>query len=205
MQNNDNITGILARSERGFITWDDIENAINQYKVKLPNPEYLFNKSVTFEGLIRYLYNTVIKPIIPNTYNNDYKLLDDIFNNIYVPLCSIYGFQLNIILFCLLTNINECNISVMSKGRDTHGEPIANQEAQRIVRKWYRACESGLFSNVTNHSSIGSMFILKSVYGYREEQTLRIESDSNAPRITTNQIESAMQSEDVPLLPTENE
>lgn len=201
---NENITDILVRSEKGFIVWDDIETAINEYKLKLPNPDFLYTKSITFEGLIRYLYHRVISPIIPKSHRHDYKLLDDIFNNIYVPLCNIYGFQLNVLLFCLLCDININNINAIGQGRNVNGDPVSNRELTAYIEKWKAACESGLYSNVSNHSSIGSMFLLKSVYGYQEQQTIRIETDSSAPRIDTKQLQTLAQSDQEPQQITEN-
>lgn len=198
MMNDSNITDILVRTDKGFIVWSDIETAIEEYKLKLPNPEYLNTKSITFEGLIRYIHTKVIRPIIPESNRNDYVLLDNIFNNIYVPLCNIYGFQPNIILFCLLCNVSDNNINAIGQGRTVTGDRIGNSEASNYVQKWRAACESGLYSNVSNHSSIGSMFLLKSVYGYREDQTIRIETDSNAPRIDTKQLQTLAQSSEAP-------
>ena len=198
-------TQILAQSDKGSIAWDDIENAINIYKLKLPNPDFLYTKSITFEGLIRFLYTSVIQPIIPDSKYHDYELLDNIFNNIYVPLCSLFGFQLNILLFCLLTNIDFNNINCAAQGRTTSGDVRANRQAVSYVQKWKAACESGLFSNVSNHSSIGSMFLLKSVYGYQEQQTIRIETDSSAPRLDTKQLQTLAQTEEAPAQITEKQ
>ena len=197
-------TQILAQTDKGFIVWDDIQTAIERYKLILPNPEYLNTKSITFEGLIRYIHTNVIRPIIPESNRNDYKLLDDIFNNIYIPLCNIYGFQPNIILFCLLCDIDYSNIGTIAQGRTSSGAQIANRELQAIVQKWRHTCESGLYSNVSNHSSIGSMFLLKSVYGYQEQQTIRIETDSSAPRLDTKQLQTLAQTDQEPQQITEN-
>lgn len=198
MTNESNITDILVKTEKGFIVWSDIETAIEEYKLKLPNPDFLYTKSITFEGLIRYLYRRVIEPIIPKSHNHNYDVLDDIFNNIYVPLCNLFGFQLNILLFCLLCNIDTYNINIIGRGRNTDGSPVTNHELVSHVQKWQTACEAGLYSNVSNHSSIGSMFLLKSVYGYREDQTIRIETDSNAPKIDTKQLQTLAQSAEAP-------
>ena len=192
----------LVTTERGSVTEYDIEQAIEEYTHKLPNPELLYTKAITFEGLVRYIYNHCISNIMPNTNNRyNYNALDNVFNNIYIPLCSIYGFQPNIILFTSLCGIDYRYVMRLDHGKRTTDRPTTPpKELQALVQKWHNVCESGLYSNVANHSSIGSMFLLKSVYGYQEQQQTRIEITIDAPNMDTKQISTGIQS-DVPLLP----
>ena len=201
MNGEDNITNVLVSTERGFITWSDIQYQIERYKTILPNPDLLYTKAITFQGLIRHIYATVIKPIMPiDTQRLDYDLLDKVFYNIYIPLCSVFGFQPNVILFVNITGIDYSAVTKLGQGHSTNGGRNPNPEAVAHVQKWHQSCEAGLYSAVSDQSSIGSMFLLKSVYGYREEQTIRIETDSTAPTLDTKQISSGIQS-DLPLLP----
>lgn len=204
-QTNDiDIYNALVTTERGSITEYDIEQAIEEYKSKLPNPEMLYTKAITFEGLIRYIYSHCISKIIPNNNNRyNYKALDNVFNNIYIPLCSIYGFQPNIILFTSLCGIDYRYVMRLDNGKRTTDRPTTPpRELQALVQKWHNICESGLYSNVANHSSIGSMFLLKSVYGYQEQQQTRIEVTIDAPQLDTKQIDRII-STNTPQLPGE--
>ena len=91
------VTKILVKSKQGFITQEMLDKCINDYIDLLPVPDYLYSKVQTFNGLIRYIYNNLISRILPNSYRHDYKLLDDIFRNIYLPLCNAYSFTPNIL------------------------------------------------------------------------------------------------------------
>ena len=199
--NEENITDVLVSTERGFITWSDIQYSIERYKTILPNPDLLYTKSITFQGLIRHIYATVIKPIMPIDSNRlDYDLLDRVFYNIYIPLCGVFGFQPNILLFANITGIEYGGVTKLGQGHTSAGRPTGNPEASALIQKWHQSCEAGLYSAVSDQSSIGSMFLLKSVYGYREEQTIRIETDGAAPTLDTKQISTGLQS-DLPMLP----
>lgn len=188
----------LVKSERGSITEMDLREAIEEYVARLPDPELVYKKSITFEGMIRYIHTRLIKQVLPTNSRYDYNLLDSIFNYIYIPLCSIYGFQPNIILFTILCDIPYTYVSKLGNGRI--GDRTLDSKLISMVNKWSNACEAGLYSNVANHNSIGSMFLLKSVYGYQEQQTLRIETADTAPAMDSRQIAAGI-SEDLPLLP----
>ena len=187
------VTDILVRSKRGIVTAAQLQDAIEAYQAMLPNPEYLYTKVQTFNGLIRYIYNHIIKNILPNTYNYDYELLDNIFHNIYIPLCSSYGFIPNTLLFCNLCNITEDYIYLKSNDNDT--EDVTEKTNKRknisIIKGWTREAESALRSQVADHSSIGSMFLLKSKFGYRENDVLTVQVDADAPRLDLKQISQA--------------
>ena len=48
------------------------------------------------------------------------------------------------------------------------------------LKKWFKSCESSLVNKTVDENGIGSMFLLKSVYGYTEQQNITV----------INQIES---------------
>lgn len=60
----------------------DIDLLCDEYISTLPDASVI-NKSAGFMGLLNYIYRRSIKNILPDNYNNDYNLLDVIFNNIY--------------------------------------------------------------------------------------------------------------------------
>lgn len=188
----------LVKSERGSITETDLREVIEEYVARLPDPELVYKKSITFEGMIRYIHTRLIKQVLPTNSRYDYNLLDSIFNYIYIPLCSIYGFQPNIILFTILCDIDYVYVSKLGNGH-IHGKPL-DSTLYGLVRKWSNICESGLYSNVANHNSVGSMFLLKAVYGYQEQQTIRVETADTSPAMDSRQIAAGI-AEDLPLLP----
>lgn len=180
------VTKILVKSKQGFITQEMLDRCINDYIDLLPVPDYLYSKVQTFNGLIRYIYNNLISGILPNTIRHDYKLLDTIFHNIYLPLCSIYSFTPNILLFCNLCGISNNTISV--HGRDIDNSDSNNKELILIIKSWLTEAESALVSNVSDHSSIGSMFLLKAKYQYRENDALTLQVESDVPKLDLKQI-----------------
>lgn len=183
---NAEIDNILVKSKQGFITQNMLDKCINDYIDLLPVPEYLYTKAQTFNGLIRYIYNNLISGILPNTIRHDYKLLDTIFHNIYLPLCSIYSFTPNILLFCNLCGISNNTISI--HGRDIDNSDSNNKELISIIKSWLTEAESALVSNVSDHSSIGSMFLLKAKYQYRENDALTLQVESDVPKLDLKQI-----------------
>ena len=56
------------------------------------------------------------------------------------------------------------------------------------TKRWHDTCEAALHGQVANHSSIGSMFLLKSKYGYSENNTLTLQTVDNTPRIDEKQL-----------------
>lgn len=183
------IDDVIIKSEYGIITKSMLDRCISEYKSLLPNEEYLYTKVQTFNGLIRYLYNKLICHVLPDTIRHDYKLLDSIFHNIYLPLCSMYSFTPNILLFCNLCGISNNTISI--HGRDIDNSDSNNKELLLIIKSWLTEAESALVSNVSDHSSIGSMFLLKAKYQYRENDVLTLQMDSDAPKLDLRQISQA--------------
>ena len=55
--------------------------------------------------------------------------------------------------------------------------------------KWNNYIEQWILGNVTNTGSIGGMFHLKTVYGYTEAQTIRIEAQETRPAINAAQLD----------------
>lgn len=184
---NAEIDNILVKSKQGFITQTMLDNCINDYIDLLPVPEYLYSKVQTFNGLIRYIYNNLISGILPNSYRHDYKLLDDIFRNIYLPLCNAYSFTPNILLFCNLSGISEECISLYNNSVCSN-ENSNKDNTIKLIKTWSNEIESALVSNVSDHSSIGSMFLLKARYNYRENDTLTLQVESDVPKLDLKQI-----------------
>ena len=195
------IENILVRSEKGFITWSDVQCAIESYALMLPDPEMIKQKSVTFDGLIRYLHKTLIKPLEPKTDRINYKLCDDIFENIYLPLCALYGHQVNLLSFTQLCGIHYTNISNRYNQTINNNTDDNTLEINNIINKWKQTQESHLYGAVSDSNSVGSLFLLKSVFGYQETSFLKLCVDDSIPVLDTKQLDSLTASDDVLPLP----
>ena len=192
----------LVTTERGNVTEYDIEQAIEEYTHKLPNPELLYTKAITFEGLVRYIYNHCISNIMPNTNNRyNYNALDNVFNNIYIPLCMYCNRVPNVNTFCNhLINIYIDSIYDIRTGsfRPDFKYKV-NPNIQSLIAKWDEICNGELTDYVVHTSSIGGMFRMKTK-GFREEQPIKLEISVQAPTMDTKQLDSIANAE-TPILP----
>jgi len=148
----------------------DIEIACDNYMAKLKEPELLYKSSNTFIGLLSYIRMTVLKPILTFTrYDKnkyDYSLLDNIYNNVYVKLCSDYDKTPIIITFCeYLVDIDSEYICDIHTGRQK-----ASSAAVAFVKKWYSNSKGANLSKVVDNNSIGAMFNLKANHGMSDQK-----------------------------------
>lgn len=171
---------------------DDISICESEYINSLPDPNNIY-KSTVFSGLLDYIYKRLLKNVIVNNtgYNNssyDYNVLDDIFSEIYIPLTTKYNINPTVLQYatCLI-HVDNTNLSDVKNGTYRSNGAKVNPNSTQIVKKWYSRCEAGLLSRVANEQSIGSMFILKSKYGY-QEQAQKLEIVSNGTQSTPEQI-----------------
>ena len=164
----------ILLSQNGIDIYEsDIMILCDEYISRLPDSNSVY-KSAVFAGMLRYIYSHKLKYVIEtdkinrNAKQNNYKLLDDIFNNIYIYLCSLYNIVPSIIQFCVLVDIDNTTVSDINKGIFRTDGSKANPANSQTVKKWYATCESMLLSKAQNESSIGSIFALKANYGYRD-------------------------------------
>jgi hypothetical protein len=148
----------------------DVDIACEMYLSKLKDPELLYKSSNTFIGLLSYIRMTVLKPILTFTrYDKnkyDYSLLDNIYNNIYVKLCSDYDKTPIIITFCeYLVDIDSEYIS-----RVYTGALKASPAAVQTIKKWYSNSKGANLSKVVDNNSIGAMFNLKANHGMSDQK-----------------------------------
>ena len=208
IEDDHSINDIVLTSEHGIVTWLDIENAIEDYKSKLPVPENLYTKIQTFDGMIRYVYTTVINKVILRSNRIDYSLLNDVFYKIYLPLCNIYGFIPSIALFSNMIGVSHSTLSNANNSNTVYKTNVVNgdndvynfNEYDRYSKAWTATCEAALSGQVANHNSIGSMFLLKAKYGYSENNTLTVQTADNVPKIDEKQLVQ-IASANVPELP----
>lgn len=196
IEDDHSINDIVLTSEQGIVTWLDIENAIEDYKSRLPVPENLYTKIQTFDGMIRYVYTTVINKVVLRSNRIDYSLLNDVFYKIYLPLCNIYGFIPSIALFSNMIGVSHSTLSNANNSNSVYKTNVVNgnsdvynfNEYDRYSKAWTATCEAALSGQVANHNSIGSMFLLKAKYGYSENNTLTVQTADNVPKIDEKQL-----------------
>ena len=185
---------------------NDILYICDEYINRLPDPSMIY-KSTVFAGMLRYIYTHCLKDIIEsdkqnrNSKTNNYNLLNDVFYNIYIYLCSIYNIVPNIIQFCDLVNIDNTNICDINKGIYRMDGSKVNPATTQTVRKWYSTCESMLLSKATNESSIGSIFALKANYGYRDNVTQLEITNQPENRQTAAEIMEKYRNAELPVIP----
>ena len=219
IEDDHSINDILISTKHGIVTQSDIDTAIEDYKSKLPIPEYLYTKVQTFNGLLWYIRDHVLNTILTRNRKRDYVVLDTIFYKIYVPLCSTYGFIPNIILFCNLCNISNDTMSYnrnvllpsMDNGsnidnvyNDDDNEELGNNNYSIIAectKRWYATCEAALRSQVTDHNSIGSMFMLKAKYQYSDQPQTQLSISIETPKIDEKQLVRLADPGSCPQLP----
>lgn len=166
---------IILSSGNIEVYQSDIDLLCDEYVQGLPDESMIF-KSTVFSGMLNYIHRIKLKHIISqcktdkgiNKYNHDYALLDDIFQNVYIYLCTRYNITPSIIQFCVLTGISRETISDINQGKYRADGSRVKPETYHTVKNWYNTCESMLLSKAANESSIGSIFALKANYGYRD-------------------------------------
>lgn len=211
------VENVLVSANGKFLTWADIETSCHEFEISVRNPDQLYDgKSMIFNQLLRHLRTYIFSIIsiryvkLDNTesdYYYNYDVLDSIFYNIYLPICYKYNRVPSVSNYCIhLIDISIQGIYNIRTGLNYNINSNNNNDSklQQYVMKWEEACNSDLIDFIVQTSSIGGIFRAKTK-GFREEQVLRIETSATTPTVNPMQIQSALQSEVVPLLPTENE
>ena len=166
--------GIVTQYGDITIYSDDIAVLCEQYINSLPNPDNIY-KSNTFKGLLDYIYRHYLKDIDITSKDkanaHNYQLLDKLFFDLYLPLVYKYNNSPSVLGFCTMCHISAEHISSVANGLYRDGSRVNSQNSQ-IVKKWYQVTESSLFDKAVNESSVGSIFLLKSKFSYRETAPL---------------------------------
>lgn len=190
--------GIVTQYGDITIYSDDIAVLCEQYINSLPNPDNIY-KSNTFKGLLDYIYRHYLKDIDlrckDKSNTNNYELLDKLFFDLYLPLVYKYNNSPSVLGFCTMCHISAENISDIRNGVYRSGYPVNSQNSQ-IVKKWYQVTESSLFDKAVNESSVGSIFLLKSKFSYRETAPLievsNVEQVDSPEQIAARHAQSAL-------------
>ena len=178
---------------------NDIDLLCDEYISTLPDASVI-NKSAGFMGLLNYIYKRSIKNILPDNYNNDYNLLDVIFNNIYIPMCYRYNKVPTVAQFSVLVGIDNTYIAELKSGVYKDGSRV-NKNTTHIVQKWSRTCEAALENKAIEESSIGSIFVLKSRFQWRDNTTLTLETGQQTPHESAEQIAQRHSAARIPEAP----
>ena len=151
----------------------EIDVLCDEYINKIPDKSMIY-KSNVFSGMLKYIYDNKLKYILPDDRKHDYKLLDGIFYHVYIPLCSMYNIVPSVLQFStMLCNTGKKYFSEVKSGVYSSGGKV-NPDHRETVEKWFNTCESMLLGKVANENGIGSMFILKANYGYRDNETVTV-------------------------------
>ena len=164
------VDDVLIDCERGVLTVSDIQNTIDEYMDSIRNPDDIYdNKPMIFNGLLELIYRRNIKRILPNTYNYDYELLDDIFRNIYLYLCYMFNYVPNISTFCNhLVHIDMTNIYNIKTGFNIVDGSKVNMRHIAICKNWDAICNGDLFGHIAQTGSVGGIFVAK-VKGFSDQ------------------------------------
>lgn len=186
----------------------DIQVLCDEYIESLPNADMIY-KTAVYNGLLDYIYKHLLHNVITNdngitSRSYDYHVLNDIFYNIYLPLCYRYNKTPTVLQFCTLCRIDNRNISDVKIGTYRNNGAKVNTENQRTVAKWYSACESALYNRAIEDNSIGAIFGLKAAHGWRDNQTITIEQSAALPHETPEQIAAKYSDIERPELPDLN-
>jgi len=195
------IDDILLATDRGVVTKQDIDCLIDEYISTLNNPELLQKNVQCFNGLLDYIFRHKLKAIIGNDRRYNIKVLDTIFNNIYVPLCYMYGYTVNVLYYCILVNIDYNHITDMVNGVYRNNGNIVNKELQNSIKKWFRAQEASLSGQAIQGNGVGAIFALKAMHQWQDTQTVTIQAAEPALQLTVDELEQIAQQEQPPEEP----
>lgn len=198
--------GIVTQYGDITIYSDDIAVLCEQYINSLPNPDNIY-KSNTFKGLLDYIYRHYLKDIDITSKDkanaHNYQLLDKLFFDLYLPLVYKYNNSPSVLGFCTMCHISAEHISSVANGLYRDGSRVNSQNSQ-IVKKWYQVTESSLFDKAVNESSVGSIFLLKSKFSYRETAPLievsNVEQIDSPEQIAARHAQAALNMPEKPDL-----
>lgn len=180
---------------------DDIDRLCDEYISSLNDPNMIY-KSTCFFGMLKYINRKILDSCIDSRKGkrSNYKLLDVVFDDIYMPLCTAYNIAPSILQFCCLCNIDYRIVYDVKNGTYRATGNPASPEDSHIAQKWHKECESVALGRVQCENSIGNMFVLKSVFGY-QEAAQRVEVVAQQATETPEQIAQKYSKAKMPELP----
>lgn len=199
-------TAPLIETKYANIYPADIERVEENYIASLPDPDSIYNINA-FIGLLFRLNREVVAPALKRpgdiktgAKGYDINAMNEIFYHVFIPLISKYRITPTIGMFMYLIGIDSSvvdrwkkpsntSIDIYDSSNNCNLSSKSNIDKYSIYRKWNNYIEQWILGNVTNTGSIGGMFHLKTVYGYTEAQTIRIEAQETRPAINAAQLD----------------
>lgn len=187
----------------------DIKQLCDEYINSLDFPEMVY-KTPGFSGLLDYIYKNALSDIIEysrgkenNSFKHgiDFELLDNIFYNLYLPLCYRYGLTPTILQFCVLCKLANSHITDIKNGIYSSNGTKVNPLHTKTVKNWFSTCESALFSRAVDANSIGAIFGLKACYQYSDQQVQQVQITTSQTLETPEQIAERHKSAALPEKP----
>lgn len=206
------IDNIILSTGNIEVYQSEIQQLCDEYIASLPDESMIY-KSTVFSGMLSYIYRNKLKYIIYkskeqnniNTYNNDYELLNDIFNSVFITLCTRFNILPTVLQFCVLCDLPRDMITDLKQGIYRHDGSKVNTRTCQIVKNWFNTCESMTLSRAANESSIGSIFVSKALYGYSDTPVQQLEIIDNRQSETPQQIAERFRNAEKPSLLTESD
>lgn len=198
---------VIIQCDKGIVTRTDIENACNEYLDTLPVKDMIYKNQNMFIGLLLYIYRNILYKYTKDNYRYNYKVLDSIFDNIYMPLCLLYGYTPNIYMFCTFLNLNSSYIYSMLNSSGLYNSDGTNISKDKLtyLKKWHNTSESMIANRALEQNSIGSLFILKSKYAWTENNTLTINANAEqSPKLSIDQLNAIGEQDTLPTTPEED-
>ena len=152
---------------------NEIDIYADDYIKSLANEEDIYKVS-TFKGMLKHIFKHVFKAkksektlyqLKTNIDTSDIDTINEIWD-IYTSLCYKYNHNPSLLGFSLLTGINDDTFNSWRTG-----EVRASSGHSAAVKRWKKECELALADRTSEQNSVGSMFLLKSCYGYSKQLT----------------------------------
>ena len=153
-----------------------------------------------FSALVQYIYNNYIGELLDNkdrttkTVYPDIDILNDLFN-IYIDLVIRYKWnnRPTILEFSILTGVSRDSYYKWLKGDFDNNISVGDKRKHitskytNTVQKWNTICESALVDG--SGDTIKELFLLKSKYGYREQDDRQITINLNTkPLVSADEL-----------------
>lgn len=205
-----------------------ISDEIDAYKLTLPD-ETLLYKVGPFRGLLKHISVKVFqadKILDGRTdrnidFNNPAEL--DQLWTIYADLTYTFNQNMSIQNFAMFTGINYGLLSQWLNPNNITVDSIADPNTsnssnvvfntmyssldkrnvaiyRNMLKRWQSECEMNLADHTARENSVGSMFLLKAVYGY-SEQPQRIEITTENSSVDRAALMDKYKDQDRPQLP----
>lgn len=151
-------------------THDIFYYADEYINANINNPNDKTELKENFDNIIFY-----IRKRIPKPDNNDLQLLDNLFCDVFLELCTKCYVLPTLENFSLMLSINPSTLSDWLMGEYRKATPLYSQ----TVKKWRDICKNRLVNILTQSKGgdINRIFIAKAAYGMAE--TAPIPADKN--------------------------